>query len=309
MPKVSFRMASASRESVFGVQTNTARKIHRSDHTEGRLTTAPSGCCLRKGTPCGHFACIRPPFPVEPVPRVPQHPPDEMPDEGATTGTSHDARLHARASAPAANSSAPALDDTSAPVLTLSPLSGRTERVRGPPADTSIQRTKLASGARRPGDAQTPCTRLTPSVDRRPPSTSQVRMLRRARLRIQRNSRYFTSSRTPSASATSSTAASGLRYWSTASPTSSARRWDSTWAASRSPTSPAGAKTVPSTPSANTQRPSARSRGGSKTPSVPAMTRQAARSGSLSRQPDVGPADARSLVPGHMQPSTERNDR
>jgi hypothetical protein len=50
MPQVSFRMASASRESVFGVQTNTARKIHRSDHTEGRLTTAPSGCCVRKGT-------------------------------------------------------------------------------------------------------------------------------------------------------------------------------------------------------------------------------------------------------------------
>src|SRR2546428_11411058 len=40
MPKVSFRMASAYREWVFGVQTNTARKIHRSDHTEGRLTTA-----------------------------------------------------------------------------------------------------------------------------------------------------------------------------------------------------------------------------------------------------------------------------
>src|ERR687891_300021 len=57
MPKVSFRMASASRESVFGVQTNTARKIHRSDHTEGRLTTAPSGCCVRKGTLTGHFAC------------------------------------------------------------------------------------------------------------------------------------------------------------------------------------------------------------------------------------------------------------
>jgi hypothetical protein len=49
MPKVSFRMASACRESVFGVQTNTARKIHRSDHTEDRLT-APSGCCVRKGT-------------------------------------------------------------------------------------------------------------------------------------------------------------------------------------------------------------------------------------------------------------------
>jgi hypothetical protein len=52
MPKVSFRMASASRESVFGVQTNTARKIHRSDHTEGRLTTAPSGCRVRKGASC-----------------------------------------------------------------------------------------------------------------------------------------------------------------------------------------------------------------------------------------------------------------
>ncbi|MCA1696991.1 MAG: hypothetical protein LC749_20985, partial [Actinobacteria bacterium] len=53
MPKVSFRMASASRESVFGVQTNTARKIHRSDHTEDRLTTAPSGCRVRKGTITG----------------------------------------------------------------------------------------------------------------------------------------------------------------------------------------------------------------------------------------------------------------
>ncbi len=53
MPKVSFRMASASHEWVFGVQTNTARKIHRSDHTEGRLTTAPSGCCVRKGTVTG----------------------------------------------------------------------------------------------------------------------------------------------------------------------------------------------------------------------------------------------------------------
>jgi len=29
MPKVSFRMASASRESVFGAQTSTARKNHR----------------------------------------------------------------------------------------------------------------------------------------------------------------------------------------------------------------------------------------------------------------------------------------
>jgi hypothetical protein len=46
-------MASASRESVFGVQTNTARKIHRSDRIEGRLTTAPSGCYVRKGSPNG----------------------------------------------------------------------------------------------------------------------------------------------------------------------------------------------------------------------------------------------------------------
>src|SRR5215218_2059245 len=78
------------------------------------------------GTPHGHFACIRAPFPAEPVPRVPQHPPDEMPDEGATTGTSHHARLHARASAPAANSCAPALDDTrsSAPALNSRLLTG-----------------------------------------------------------------------------------------------------------------------------------------------------------------------------------------
>jgi hypothetical protein len=39
MPKVSFRIPSASREPVFGVQTNTAQKIHRSEHTEDRLTT------------------------------------------------------------------------------------------------------------------------------------------------------------------------------------------------------------------------------------------------------------------------------
>src|SRR5215217_6077271 len=50
MPKVSFRMASASRESAFGVQTTTSRKIARSGHTEDRLTTAPSGCCVRKGS-------------------------------------------------------------------------------------------------------------------------------------------------------------------------------------------------------------------------------------------------------------------
>src|ERR1700694_2458662 len=111
MPKVSFRMAPASRESVFGVQTSTARKNHRSGHTEGRLTTTPSGCCVRKGTPVGHSACIRAPFPVEAVPLVPQPPPHEMPDDGATTATSHHARLNARASAPAANSCAPALDD------------------------------------------------------------------------------------------------------------------------------------------------------------------------------------------------------
>lgn len=85
MPKVSFRMASPSRESVFGVQTSTARKIHRTGHTEGRLTTAPGGCCVRKGTPCGRSACIRGPFPVESVPRVLQHPSGECPDDGAPT--------------------------------------------------------------------------------------------------------------------------------------------------------------------------------------------------------------------------------
>src|SRR3954470_9762825 len=55
MPKVSFRMASASRESVFDVQTSRAPKNHRSGHTEGQLTTTPSGCCVRKGPSTGRF--------------------------------------------------------------------------------------------------------------------------------------------------------------------------------------------------------------------------------------------------------------
>src|SRR4051794_23287172 len=55
MPKVSFRMASASIESVFDVQTSRARENHRSGHTEGRLTTTPSGCSVRKGPSTGRF--------------------------------------------------------------------------------------------------------------------------------------------------------------------------------------------------------------------------------------------------------------
>ena len=50
------------------------------------MTTTPSGCCVRKGTPCGHSACIRAPFPVEAAPRVPQHPPDECPMRGRQPG-------------------------------------------------------------------------------------------------------------------------------------------------------------------------------------------------------------------------------
>ena len=37
MPKVSFRMVSASRESVFGGQTSTARNNHRAGHSEGSV--------------------------------------------------------------------------------------------------------------------------------------------------------------------------------------------------------------------------------------------------------------------------------
>src|SRR5712692_7426176 len=59
MPKVSFRIASASREWVFGVQTNTARKIHRSDHTEGRLTTAPSGLLRTEGNGHRHTPSVQ----------------------------------------------------------------------------------------------------------------------------------------------------------------------------------------------------------------------------------------------------------
>lgn len=42
MPKISFRMAPASRESVCGGQTSTARTPHRSGHTEGQLATTPA---------------------------------------------------------------------------------------------------------------------------------------------------------------------------------------------------------------------------------------------------------------------------
>src|SRR5512132_3325561 len=81
MPKVSFRMASASRVGIRRTDQHGAEKSSVS-HTEGRLTTTPSGCCVRKGSPCGHSACIRAPFPVEAAPRVPQHPPDECPMRG-----------------------------------------------------------------------------------------------------------------------------------------------------------------------------------------------------------------------------------
>jgi hypothetical protein len=91
-----------------GVQTSTARKNHRSGHTEGRLTTTPSGCRVRKGIPCGHSACRREPFPVEAAPRVPQH----SPDEGATTGTTHDARLHASERAGRPTPALPPWDET-----------------------------------------------------------------------------------------------------------------------------------------------------------------------------------------------------
>jgi hypothetical protein len=50
-------------------------------------------------------------FPGGAAAACPVTPPHEMPDAGATTGTSHHTRLHARASASAANSCAPALDE------------------------------------------------------------------------------------------------------------------------------------------------------------------------------------------------------
>jgi hypothetical protein len=70
---------------------------------------------LGSGTPCGHSACIQAPSAKEPAPGVPQDPPHETPDEGATTGTSHHARLHARAGTSAANSCALAPDDEQEP--------------------------------------------------------------------------------------------------------------------------------------------------------------------------------------------------
>src|SRR5215212_8470871 len=86
--------------------------------------------------------------------------------------------------------------------------------------------------------------------------------------------RSCTSSRTPSASATSTTAAGVPRCSSTAPATSSAAPSASTSAARRSPTSPAGAKTARWTRSANTPRRSTRSPAASKPPSTPPAQRR-----------------------------------
>jgi len=77
------------------------------------------------------------------MPRVPQHPPDEMPDEGATTGTSHHARLQARASASAANSYAPALDEDQASGVTIGArlLLCQCGRLDGPTVSTQPRET------------------------------------------------------------------------------------------------------------------------------------------------------------------------
>jgi hypothetical protein len=40
----------------------------------------------RRGNPLRALSCIRAPFPAAPVPRVPQHPADDMPDEGRQPG-------------------------------------------------------------------------------------------------------------------------------------------------------------------------------------------------------------------------------
>ena len=74
---------------------------------EGRLTTAPSGCCVRK-EPLRALRLHTGAFPVEAAPRVPQHPPDECPMRGRQPGQ-HTTPAFTRASAPAANSCAPAL--------------------------------------------------------------------------------------------------------------------------------------------------------------------------------------------------------
>ena len=94
------------------------------------------------------------------------------------------------------------------------------------------------------------------------------------------------------ATATSSTAAGELRGSSTASPTSSARPSVSTSAANPSPTSPAEARTAPSTLSASTRRRSTRSPAASNTRSRPAT----ADSGpALRRHDGVAPTFGRGL--------------
>ena len=175
----------------------------------------------------------------------------------------------------------PARDDTgssgwapnSRPLFREKRACPRIRNVRERPSEPlSIRRNLLASNPGSAGRAGTPCIAGGPSVDTRPPSRSRARTMRRSVPRIRCNNRYFTSSRTPSDSATATSGPGAPRSSST--PTSSAARSGWTWAARASRTSPAGAKTASSMPSAPTRRRSTTSRAAWRLPSPPriAMT-------------------------------------
>jgi len=78
-------MASASRESVFGVQTSTARKKTSVRPTEGQSTTTPSRCSVRKGKPNGGEVAATA-LQLMRTRECPVGPPAERPGEGASNG-------------------------------------------------------------------------------------------------------------------------------------------------------------------------------------------------------------------------------
>src|SRR4051794_24761262 len=88
MAKVSFRMASASRESVFGVQTSTARKDHHSGPPRASRPRTPGSAPYGEEPVSAHRR-------VEPVPSalaeggVPNTGSVMCAGEGTTTGTAH----------------------------------------------------------------------------------------------------------------------------------------------------------------------------------------------------------------------------
>jgi hypothetical protein len=126
-----------------------------------RTAIADAALRSRKRNPYGHFACISRSFRRPRREAVPRDPPDESPDEGATTGTSHHALVQTGASASAADSCAPALDETqergSGPVRCSLARQGGAKLRRAVSSKEPAQPVRAQSGvAQDPGECSLP---------------------------------------------------------------------------------------------------------------------------------------------------------